>query len=80
MAVVPLDRDSAPRNCDNGAEISDDLVPAHAVTDFELPGLFAGHKIRPYIDRARAEGGLSVSQSGGDQAWSWPSGALVTVA
>jgi hypothetical protein len=41
VAVAPLDHNSAPPNPDNGAEISDDLVPAHAVTDLELPGLLA---------------------------------------
>lgn len=46
VAVVPLDRDPAPCNSSNGAVISRALVPAHAVTDFELSGLFAGHKIR----------------------------------
>lgn len=33
------------------SEISGDLVPAYSVTDFELPGLFAGHYVRPYVDR-----------------------------
>jgi hypothetical protein len=53
VAVVPLDRDAAPCNSDNGAEISNDLFPTHAVSDFELSGLFAGHLIHPYIDRIR---------------------------
>jgi hypothetical protein len=41
--VIPLDRDSAPSHFDDGAEISGDLVPAHAITHPELPRLFAGH-------------------------------------
>jgi hypothetical protein len=41
--VLPLDRDSAPHNFDNGTAIGYFLVPAHTVTDFELSGLFADH-------------------------------------
>jgi hypothetical protein len=41
--VVPLDRYSAPSDFDDGSKVGRSVVPANPITDFELPGLFAGH-------------------------------------
>jgi hypothetical protein len=44
-AIVPLDRNSIPRNFDNPATIGDVLKPADAVADIQFSRLIAVHSI-----------------------------------
>jgi hypothetical protein len=42
-AVLPLDRESVPRDFDYPSTIGGIVEPAHSLTDLQLSGFFAGH-------------------------------------
>jgi hypothetical protein len=45
LSIVPGNGDLAPGRSDNRAKIGGRGSPANAVADFELSGLFAGHRL-----------------------------------
>jgi hypothetical protein len=60
VAVVPSDRDAIPGHVDYGSKIGRAPIPANPVTDFELPGLLAGHVLAIMTRLFRRDGRRSV--------------------
>ena len=48
VAVIPVNRNLAPRCSNNRTKIVRRGAPAKAVADFQESGLVAGHRIRPF--------------------------------